>query len=386
MIYLRSIFNNYFYLGLIKVLSIASLLLLTTELFSESFRPKISIDGTVVTSYDISQKKKFMKLVYGRDLSNNEVADLLISETIKLQYATDRNILINESFIKSQLEEILNKSANNKSLKEVLIENSISEEVLYSTIKTNIFWAELIKREFASALIVSETDILEMKPKATQIIAPRIKLSVLFLPYKLRGEKNTVQLMNRLIGEIKQGANFSTLAKRFSKDMSARKGGSLGWRELSSFNKNIADEIIKTKVGELTKPVKVIDGIYLFKVENVQTKINPRTINMTVEYLIIPKSSDKTVNCKNSGNNDLRGPFKLQKLREKQRVLIQRLKIDERQKYDQDNDIILCKKEPDLSPKERTEIEMAITTEKLKRFGEGLYQSLRQNTVIEFHD
>ena len=52
-----------------------------------------------------------MKLVYGRDLSNNEVADLLISEAIKLQYATDRNILINESFIKSQLEEILNKSA-----------------------------------------------------------------------------------------------------------------------------------------------------------------------------------------------------------------------------------------------------------------------------------
>ena len=93
------------------------------------------------------------------------------------------------------------------------------------------------------------------------------KLSVLFLPYKLRGEKNTAQLMNRLIGEIKQGANFSTLAKRFSKDISAREGGSLGWRELSSFNKNIADEIIKTKVGELTKPVKVVDGIYLFKVE-----------------------------------------------------------------------------------------------------------------------
>ena len=66
--------------------------------------------------------------------------------------------------------------------------------------------------------------------------------------------------------------------------------------------------------------------------------------------------------------------------------MIQRLKINERQKYDQENDIILCKKEPDLSPKERTEIEMAITTEKLKRFGEGLYQSLRQNTVIEFHD
>ena len=76
--------------------------------------------------------------------------------------------------------------------------------------------------------------------------------------------------------------------------MSARKGGSLGWRELSSFNKNIADEIIKTKVGELTKPVKVVDGIYLFKVENVQTKIIPRTINMDVEYMIIPKSSDKT--------------------------------------------------------------------------------------------
>ena len=327
-----------------------------------------------------------MKLVYGRDLSNNEVADLLISEAIKLQYATDRNILINESFIKSQLEEILNKSANNKSLKEVLIEHSISEEVLYSTIKTNIFWAELIKREFASALIVSETDILEMKPKGTQIIAPKIKLSVLFLPYKLRGEKNTVQLMNRLIGEIKQGANFSTLAKRFSKDMSAREGGSLGWRELSSFNKNIADEIIKTKVGELTKPIKVVDGIYLFKVENVQTKIIPRTINMDVEYMIIPKSSDKTINCKNLENNDLRGPFKLQKLKEKERVLIQRLKVNERQKYDQENDIILCKKEPDLSPKERAEVEMAITTEKLKRFGEGLYQRLRQNTVIEFHD
>ena len=57
----------------------------------------------------------------------------------------------------------------------------------------------------------------------------------------------------------------------------------------------------------------------LFKVENIQTEIIPRTIDMDVEYMIIPKSSDKTVDCKNSGNNDLRGPFKLQKLREKQR-------------------------------------------------------------------
>ena len=74
----------------------------------------------------------------------------------------------------------------------------------------------------------------------------------------------------------------------------------------------------------------------------------------------------KRVNCKNLENNDLRGPFKLQKLKEKERVLIQGLKVNERQKYDQENDIILCKKEPDLSPKERTEVEMAITTEKLK--------------------
>ena len=53
----------------------------------QSFKPRVIIGDLVLTSYDISQKKKMLSLFHGRNFSENDVVELFIAEIIKSQHA-----------------------------------------------------------------------------------------------------------------------------------------------------------------------------------------------------------------------------------------------------------------------------------------------------------
>ena len=60
--------------------------------------------------------------------------------------------------------------------------------------------------------------------------------------------------------------------------------------------------------------------------------------------------------------------------------------VIETKALDENYNLILCKKEPDLTEGEKNSLISTIQVEKAKRFGQGLYSNLRQNAVITFHE
>lgn len=71
----------------------------------------------------------------------------------------------------------------------------------------------------------------------------------------------------KIYKKLQNGADFSELAKLHSADASAKNGGDLGYLHKGMLAKKIQDVVDKLKLGEISKPINVLRGIAIFRLE-----------------------------------------------------------------------------------------------------------------------
>lgn len=69
-----------------------------------------------------------------------------------------------------------------------------------------------------------------------------------------------------VLGQIKAGANFGELAKKYSEDSTASNGGDLGWIVRGQTVKEFEDAAFSMKPGQVSDLIKTIYGIHILKV------------------------------------------------------------------------------------------------------------------------
>lgn len=79
-----------------------------------------------------------------------------------------------------------------------------------------------------------------------------------------------------LLAEIKAGADFATVARRSSKDTTARNGGDLGFMRQSDLNPEIAAVAFTLPIGDVNaRPIRRAGGWFLVKVEERRRQPTP---------------------------------------------------------------------------------------------------------------
>ncbi len=74
-----------------------------------------------------------------------------------------------------------------------------------------------------------------------------------------------------ILEQIKQGADFAEMAKKYSQDTTAASGGDLGWFGKGKMVKEFEDVAFSLGVGEISNLVKTTYGYHIIKVEEVRT-------------------------------------------------------------------------------------------------------------------
>jgi|GEM_PF-512929 len=79
-----------------------------------------------------------------------------------------------------------------------------------------------------------------------------------------------------ILKALKGGADFATLAKEKSQDDSAKNGGDLGYLHKGMLPEGLEDVLARMKVGELSEPTQVLEGIAVLRViDRKEAKLNP---------------------------------------------------------------------------------------------------------------
>jgi peptidyl-prolyl cis-trans isomerase C len=91
------------------------------------------------------------------------------------------------------------------------------------------------------------------------------------------------KLAKEIKAKLDKGADFATLAKKYSTDGSAQNGGDLGWFQPDQMVKPFAEAVEKAKVGTVVGPVKTQFGWHIIKVEGSRPTKKPTLAQETPE-------------------------------------------------------------------------------------------------------
>ena len=102
-------------------------------------------------------------------------------------------------------------------------------------------------------------------------------------------------LLVSLSERIASGEKFSELAKKYSDDETASLGGDMGYQHKGMLHKDVEEVLSKLDLGELSKPIRLLQGYVLVRVEEVvpAQKIAYKDAEQQVIQLLSRKLSDE---------------------------------------------------------------------------------------------
>jgi len=139
---------------------------------------------------------------------------------------------------------------------------------------------------------------------------------------------STKEEAEKILKELKKGAKFEDLARKYSKDGSKEFGGDLGYFTFDEMVPEFSKAAFALKVGEVSRPVKTEYGWHIIKVED-RKKVGPRPLAEVapgIEALLLRQEVEKEVAAlSKAGKIELLDP-ELKKLQEEGKKRLEELK------------------------------------------------------------
>lgn len=258
------------------------LMLLTALLAGGLARPAAAQDSlriaAVVNDDIISELDVFMRLrmaMLSARLQDNEetrrrlvpqVLRNLIDERLKMQEAKRAGIKVNPADVESRIDRLAERNNMTRmQLDEFLKGNGILVDAVADQIAAELNWARLVQRTLRPRIVLTDQEINE---EAQRIKATRgqteYKMYQIFLAVDAPNQESDARdSAERLIEQLRAGADFESLAQEFSQDEGALKGGNWGWLRLDQMEPAIAKQIQLVPAGELVGPVRGTGGYYI---------------------------------------------------------------------------------------------------------------------------
>jgi len=257
---------------------------------AKSIESKIihNIENEIITNIDIKNQFKYLVALNNslKELNKEKILSIsnesIIREKIKkIEISKNfKEVRLNEDYIDILLKNIYSR----------LNLNSIDEFELYlkdydltiSKIKSKItidaLWNELIIKKYGNKININEDKLKNEILKNSKIQLKEYQLSEIIFEVANKQEIN--KRYNEVIKSISE-IGFGNSAATYSFSESSKIGGDIGWINENSLNDEIRKNINTLKIGEITKPIILSNGILILKL--IDTKNSETTINVENE-------------------------------------------------------------------------------------------------------
>lgn len=251
------------------------LALFITESKASGLNIAATVGGQVISSYDVDKRVKF--ILFTTRLSNTpdtvarirpQVIRMLIDERLQLQEAERRGITISDTDIASaiaSLEKERNMPAG--TVLKQLESASVAKETFLEQSRAQLAWNKLLVKEVRPHVRISNQDIELAKRKVSiPTIWQELRIGVLALPVdKTSVEMNMRSLAEKLVREVRTGADFEEVARQFG---NRANGGKVAvfWVRPNQLDPAIAKALSTVQIGGVTDPVRTDIGFTIVKI------------------------------------------------------------------------------------------------------------------------
>ena len=248
-----------------------------------------NIQNEIITNIDIKNEFKYLIAL------NNSLKELDKEEILSISNESIIREKIKKIEISKHFKEIkLNNDYTNLLLKNIysrLNLKSIIEFELYlkdydlkiNDIKAKItidaLWNELIMRKYSAKISINEEEIKEKILKNKKIQSKEYQLSEII--FEVTNKEEIEKKYDEVVLSINK-IGFENSAAIFSFSESSKIGGDIGWINENSLNNIIKKNINNLKVGEISKPIILSNGILILKL--IDTKNSEAILDTKSEF------------------------------------------------------------------------------------------------------
>ncbi|MEF1289028.1 peptidylprolyl isomerase SurA [Vibrio sp. M260118] len=299
------------------LLSMASVCVMNAALAEPVPLDKVAVivnEGVVLQSdIDVSIKtlkanaKKSGQALPEENVLIEQVTEKLIVDTIQQQEAERIGVRIDDNRLNEAIADIAN---NNNQTVEQLSESITQEGLSYAEFREQIR-REIAASEARNALVRRRINILPAEVEnLADILAKETNATVQYkighiqLRVNDGDDKAAIEAeAKRLVKELNNGADFSTMAYTYSKGPKALQGGDWGWMRQEEMPTIFADQIKLQNKGSIIGPFRSGVGFHILKIEDVKgletvavTEINARHILIKPTVILSDKGVQNDLN------------------------------------------------------------------------------------------
>lgn len=245
----------------------AILVFLVSIVFAEDKIVAI-VNYEIITQKDLNDFINFMRIqaeefIEGDPESKiksmkSDLLDRLIEGRLILQEAKKNNIKIDENRVKARIEEIKKQYASDIEFQNALSQYGLVQADIESRIKEQLLMYNIIDIRVRNSIVINPGEVTDFYNK--NIKEFKIPEQREFVSIKVDNE----DLANEIFDNLKKENELNDLIKRHSlvvNKFNARKNGEL--------RKDIEEVVFNLKLGQISKPIKIQDTYYIFKLDNI---------------------------------------------------------------------------------------------------------------------
>ena len=254
---------------------------------AQSIETKIihNIENEIITNIDIKNEFKYLLALNNslKELDKERILNIsnesIIKEKIKkIEILKNyKEIKINDDYLKILLENTYLR-LELKSLvefKSYLKEYGLKLNDVKKKLTIDALWNQLILRKYKSQISINKEKIKKELSKNVKKKSKEYQLSEII--FEIENKEQIKTKYEEIIKNINE-FGFKNSASLYSISDTAKTGGGIGWINENSLNNKIKKNINFLKVGEISKPIILSNGILILKV------INTRYSEIKIDY------------------------------------------------------------------------------------------------------
>ena len=221
-----------------------------------------------------------------------QVLRRLVDEHLQIQEANRLDIAVGDKEIQFAINQIeKNRDIGVGGFDSFVNAHRLDREAVVVQIKAEIAWSKVINRRLNSAITVGEDEIDEALARLESSRGqPENRVAEIFLSIESpEQEREILKTAENLLAQLRQGAEFTGIARQFSQSATSAVGGDIGWVIAGQLPAPIDAVLPDMAAGEISKIIRTFDGVHIVKLLDRRTVLtaDPMKTRLQLAQLII---------------------------------------------------------------------------------------------------